>query len=194
VWIFQDGHFTDLLHFTPVGLEPGNLVLMFCIVFGLSMDYEVLLLSRMHEAYLETGDNRKAVQRGLASSGRIITGAALIMVFVFGAFGTVRITFMKIIGIGLAFAILFDATVIRALLVPALMRMMGRLNWYAPRWMRPAQPVAAAAGVAAAPSLPSRAPAPTKAAAKPGAYAGVVRPRFADPAVAAWHDDERGPA
>ncbi len=198
------------LNFTPTPLEPGNMVLMFCIVFGLSMDYEVLLLSRMHEAYLQTGDNRKAVQRGLESSGRIITGAALIMVLVFGAFGVIRITFMKVIGVGLAFAILFDATIIRAILVPALMRMMGKWNWWAPRWMSPAQPIVMA-GMAvpaavemapesngtpvATPSTPvpkvAVAPRAKAPAAAPEPVPEHIQPSFADPAIQKWFEVER---
>lgn len=150
VWVFQEGHFEELLNFTAVPLDLGNVVLMFCIIFGLSMDYEVLLLSRMHEAYLRHGDNRRAVQEGLERSGRIITGAALIMVSVFASFGFIRITFMKMFGIGLGFAILFDATLIRAILVPALMRLMGKWNWYAPAWLRAPVPTIAVAGVAVA--------------------------------------------
>lgn len=177
VWVFQQGHLEGLLGFTAVPLDAGNVVLMFCIIFGLSMDYEVLLLSRMHEAYLKHGDNRLAVQQGLERSGRIITGAALIMVSVFASFGFIRITFMKMFGIGLGFAILFDATVIRAILVPAVMRLMGKWNWWAPAWLKPAGAVLAA-GIVARPApakgnghLPAAAPAvvlrPATAAAQP---------------------------
>lgn len=158
VWVFQEGHLAGLLGFTPVSLDAGNVVLMFCIVFGLSMDYEVLLLSRMREAYLRHGDNRRAVQEGLERSGRIITGAALIMVSVFGAFGFMRITFMKMFGVGLGFAVLFDATVIRAVLVPALMRLMGKWNWWAPAWLRPGVPLAAVGAVAVAAPTNGHAP------------------------------------
>lgn len=168
VWVFQQGHFEDLLGFTAVPLDAGNVVLMFCIIFGLSMDYEVLLLSRMHEAYLRHGDNRRAVQEGLERSGRIITGAALIMVSVFASFGFIRITFMKMFGIGLGFAILFDATVIRAILVPALMRLLGKWNWWAPRWLNPAVPAMVAGGVAIAAteaSVVAAKPAPKSSAA-----------------------------
>lgn len=171
VWVFQQGHFEELLGFTRVPLDAGNVVLMFCIIFGLSMDYEVLLLSRMHEAYLRHGDNRRAVQEGLERSGRIITGAALIMVSVFASFGFIRITFMKMFGIGLGFAILFDATVIRAILVPALMRLMGKWNWWAPAWLRPGIPMVAAAGVAVASAET------TLAAAKPDSSSAPAPPR-----------------
>jgi RND superfamily putative drug exporter len=108
---------------------------MFCIVFGLSMDYEVLLLSRMHEEYERTGDNTEAVAQGLAKTGRLITSAALIMVLVFGAFALARVTLIKAIGLGLAVAIAVDATLVRALIVPATMRLMGHWNWWAPKWV-----------------------------------------------------------
>ncbi len=185
VWVFQEGHLEGLLNFTKVPLDLGNVVLMFCIVFGLSMDYEVLLLSRMKESYLRHGDNRRAVQEGLERSGRIITGAALIMVSVFASFGFIRITFMKMFGIGLGFAILFDATVIRAILVPALMRLMGKWNWWAPAWLHPATP-ALAAGVVAQPSAPAgngnghhRAPAPSVVLRERAAPAPAAAPRLA---------------
>jgi RND superfamily putative drug exporter len=172
VWVFQQGHFEDLLGFTRVPLDAGNVVLMFCIIFGLSMDYEVLLLSRMHESWLRHGDNRRAVQEGLERSGRIITGAALIMVSVFGAFGLIRITFMKMFGVGLGFAILFDATVIRAILVPALMRLMGKWNWWAPAWIRPSAPAVA---LATASAVVVAAPEPVRAE-EPQRVPPVARP------------------
>ena len=157
--VFEDGFLSELLSSGKGPVESFVPVMVFAIVFGLSMDYEVLLLSRMKEAYLRHGDNRRAVQEGLERSGRIITGAALIMVSVFAAFGFMRITFMKLFGVGLGFAILFDATVIRAVLVPALMRLMGKWNWWAPAWMRPGQPMAAD-GIAPAPprALPREEP------------------------------------
>ena len=111
---------------------------MFAVLFGLSMDYEVFLLSRIREEYDRTGDNVRAVATGLQRTGRIITSAALLLVIVVGAFSTSGIVIVKAIGIGLVIAILLDATVVRALLVPATMRLLGRANWWAPapmaRW------------------------------------------------------------
>jgi trehalose monomycolate/heme transporter len=133
VWIFQEGHLSDLLGFTATGtLAPGNLVLMLAILFGLSMDYEVFLLSRIREQWDATGNNTAAVATGMQRSGRIITGAALLLVVVIGAFSTSNVAMIKMIGVGMAVAIILDATVIRALLVPATMRLLGRVNWYAP--------------------------------------------------------------
>src|SRR5439155_25156488 len=136
VWVFQDGHLSGLLRFTPAPLDPSIPVLLFCIVFGLSMDYEVLMLSRMHEEYLRTGDNTRAVAGGLERTGRLITSAALIMVLVFASFATARVTVIKSIGFGLALAVAVDATLVRALVVPAAMRLMGDWNWWSPRWLR----------------------------------------------------------
>jgi RND superfamily putative drug exporter len=133
VWIFQEGHLSDLLGFTATGtLAPGNLVLMLAILFGLSMDYEVFLLSRIREQWDATGNNTAAVATGMQRSGRIITGAALLLVVVIGAFSTSNVAMIKMIGVGMAIAIILDATVIRALLVPATMRLLGRVNWYTP--------------------------------------------------------------
>ena len=133
VWIFQDGHLATLLNFTPSSIDPTLPVIMFCIVFGLSMDYEVLLLSRMQEEYHRTGDNRHAVAEGLEKIGRLITGAAAIMVGVFLAFSLADVVIIKAIGLGMAIAIALDATLVRALVVPATMRLLGDLNWWAPR-------------------------------------------------------------
>ncbi len=132
VWIFQDGHLSGLLNFTPSSIDPTLPVIMFCIVFGLSMDYEVLLLSRIQEEYRRTGDNTQSVATGLEKSGRLITGAAAIMVGVFAAFGLAEILLIKAIGLGMALAVAIDATLVRALVVPATMRLLGRLNWWAP--------------------------------------------------------------
>ena len=133
VWIFQDGHLASLLNFTPSSIDPTLPVIMFCIVFGLSMDYEVLLLSRMQEEYLRTKDNRYAVAEGLERIGRLITGAAAIMVGVFLAFALAQVVIIKAIGLGMAIAVAIDATLVRALVVPATMRLLGDLNWWAPR-------------------------------------------------------------
>jgi RND superfamily putative drug exporter len=133
VWIFQDGHGAGLLSFTSVGsVEATQPVLMFAIAFGLAMDYEVFLLSRIREEWDRTHDNTSSVAMGLERTGRIITSAALLLIVVIGAFATSGVTFIKMIGVGVAIAILVDATVVRALLVPATMRLLGRWNWYAP--------------------------------------------------------------
>ena len=133
VWIFQDGHLSSLLGFTSTGaVEATQPILMLAIAFGLSMDYEVFLLSRMREQWDRTGDNTEAVATGLQRTGRIITSAALLLVVVIGAFATSGIVFIKMIGIGLVIAIIIDATLVRALLVPATMRLMGKWNWWAP--------------------------------------------------------------
>ena len=132
VWIFQQGHLSTLLGFAPTSIDPTVPVLLFCIVFGLSMDYEVMLLTRIQEEYRKTGDNAHAVAEGLERSGRLITGAAAIMVCVFLAFGLAEVVLIKAIGLGLAIAVLIDASVVRALIVPAVMRLLGRLNWWAP--------------------------------------------------------------
>jgi putative drug exporter of the RND superfamily len=133
VWIFQDGNLHEFLGFTPLGYTiAGNPILMFAVIFGLSMDYEVLLLSRVQEAYRRTGDNTASVAEGLSRTAAVITGAALIMVCVFGAFTTADIVTIKSIGVGMAIAVFLDATIIRVLLVPATMRLMGRWNWWAP--------------------------------------------------------------
>jgi RND superfamily putative drug exporter len=99
------------------------------------MDYEVLMLSRIHEEWERTGDNEVAVAKGLQKTGMLITGAAAIMVVVFGSFGLASVVIIKQIGLGLALAILIDATIVRALIVPATMRLMGKANWWSPRWL-----------------------------------------------------------
>jgi RND superfamily putative drug exporter len=137
VWIFQDGHFAGPLGFTPTGLLDLTMpILMFCIAFGLSMDYEVFLLSRIKEEHDRTGDNTRSVAVGLARTGRIITAAALTISVVFLSFATSSITFIKLFGIGLTLAVVMDATIVRATLVPAFMRLAGEANWWSPRWMR----------------------------------------------------------
>jgi putative drug exporter of the RND superfamily len=133
VWIFQEGHLAEVLRFEPLGYTiAGNPIIMFSVIFGLSMDYEVLLLSRIQEAYRRTGDNTASVAEGLARTAGVITGAALIMVSVFAAFALAEVITIKSIGVGMAIAVLVDATIIRVLLVPATMRLMGRWNWWAP--------------------------------------------------------------
>ena len=138
-WIFQDGHLSGPLGFTSPGyLDVTQPILMLAILFGLSMDYEVFLLSRVREEWDRTGDNTAAVALGLQRTGRIITSAALLLAVVIGGFATSGIVFLKMIGVGMLVAVLLDATVVRALLVPATMRLLGRFNWWAPapmaRW------------------------------------------------------------
>jgi len=133
VWIFQQGHFSEQLGFTAQSIDPSLPVILFSIVFGMSMDYEVLLISRIQEEYRRTGDNQAAVAMGLEKSGRLITGAAAIMVAVFLAFGLASVVLIKAIGIALAIAVAIDATIVRILIVPSVMRLLGRANWWAPR-------------------------------------------------------------
>jgi trehalose monomycolate/heme transporter len=136
-WIFSDGHLQDLLGFQSAGfLDATQPILMLAILFGLSMDYEVFLLSRVREQWDLTHDNTRAVAVGLQKTGRIITSAALLLAVVIGAFGTSGIVFMKMIGIGMLVALLVDATVVRALLVPATMKLLGSVNWWAPGPLR----------------------------------------------------------
>ncbi|MFD2094051.1 MMPL family transporter [Blastococcus deserti] len=133
VWIFQEGNLSGFLDFTPTGfIEATQPILVLAIVFGLSMDYEVFLMSRIREQYDLTGDNTTAVATGLQRTGGIITSAALLLLVVIGAFSLSGITFIKMIGVAMLIAIVVDATVVRILLVPATMRLLGRANWWAP--------------------------------------------------------------
>jgi trehalose monomycolate/heme transporter len=137
VWIFQEGHLSGLLQFTATGtIDPSMPILMLAIIFGLSMDYEVFLLSRIRERYDVTGDNTTAVASGLQRTGGVITSAALLLVIVIGAFSASGITFIKLMGVGMIVALIVDATIVRVLLVPATMRLLGRANWWAPRPLR----------------------------------------------------------
>jgi RND superfamily putative drug exporter len=137
VWIFQEGHLASWLNFTPTGtLDTTTPILMFCVAFGLSMDYEVFLLSRIKEEYDLTDDNAKSVAIGLERTGRIVTAAAALLAIVFIAFATSEISFIKLFGVGLALAVIMDATLIRGVLVPAFMRLAGRANWWAPPPLR----------------------------------------------------------
>lgn len=136
VVIFQDGAFSGPLHFQPLGYVEASLpIIMFCVLFGLSMDYEVFLLSRVQEAHLDGADNTTSVARGLEKSGRIITSAAAIVVLVSLSFVAADIVLIKALGLGTAIAVLLDATLVRALLVPATMRLLGDWNWWAPSWL-----------------------------------------------------------
>jgi RND superfamily putative drug exporter len=133
VWGFQQGHLADLLGFTHTGFVPATiLLLMLAVLFGLSTDYEVFLLSRVREEWERTGDNTTAVALGLQRSGRIITAAALLLIVVVAGFATGEIAFIKLIGVGMIVMLAVDATLIRALLVPAVMRLLGRWNWWVP--------------------------------------------------------------
>ncbi|CAN5243306.1 MMPL family transporter [soil metagenome] len=137
VFIFQQGNFSSILGFEPQGYVEASLpIIMFCVLFGLSMDYEVFLLSRVRETYLETNDNRQSVAIGLQRSGRIITGAALIVVVVTASFVTAEIVLVKALGLGIAIAVFLDATIARALLVPSTMRLLGNVNWWLPKWLQ----------------------------------------------------------
>ncbi len=129
VWVFQDGH---LFVHEPRPVEPSLPVVLFCVLFGLSMDYEVLMLSRMKEAYDRTGDNTEAVAEGLERTAGLITSAAAIMVSVFVAFALAHVVILQAVGSGMALAVALDATLVRVLLVPSTMRLFGHLNWWAP--------------------------------------------------------------
>ncbi|MFF9052750.1 MMPL family transporter [Streptomyces erythrochromogenes] len=137
VWIFQEGNLADLFGFTPSGsIEPSIPILMFCVAFGLSMDYEVFMLSRIKEEYDLTGDNAGAVAAGLERSGPLITSAAVILAASFATYASSEIVFLKMLGIGMVVVILVDATLIRAVLVPVSMRLAGKANWWAPAPLR----------------------------------------------------------
>lgn len=137
VWVFQEGHLSGLLGFTATGdIETTLPVLMFCVAFGLSMDYGVFLLSRIKEEYDATGDHEHAVRFGLRRTGGLITAAAVILAVVMVAIGTSRVTNTKMLGLGVALAVLMDAMVVRSLLVPAVMKLTGRLTWWAPGPLR----------------------------------------------------------
>ncbi len=135
VWIFQDGHLHGL-GTTPTGTLVANMpVLLFCIAFGLSMDYEVFLVARIREFWLATGRSDESVALGIAYTGRIITAAALIMSISFAALIAASTSVMRMFGLGLTLAVLADATLVRMVLVPAFMHLMGGWNWWAPHWL-----------------------------------------------------------
>jgi putative drug exporter of the RND superfamily len=136
VLVFQKGYGASLMGFESTGaIDPFIPLFLFCILFGLSMDYEVFLLSRIKEEYARTKDNTAAVGWGLEHTARIITSAAAIMITVFGAFAATTLVPIKAMGFGLAVAVFVDATLIRVVLVPATMRLMGDLNWWLPAWL-----------------------------------------------------------
>jgi RND superfamily putative drug exporter len=175
VWVFQDGNLSDTLSFTATGaIDATTPILMFCVAFGLSMDYEVFLLSRIKEEYDRTGDNELSVARGLERTGRIVTAAALLIAVVFISFATSDITFIKLFGIGLTLAVLMDAFLIRGTLVPAFMRLAGEWNWWAPA---PLRRLHARIGISEHVDL--------DAEARPEATLGAVTPHRDRPLVAA---------
>jgi RND superfamily putative drug exporter len=134
VWIFQDGHLGGL-GTTPTGTLVANIpVLLFCIAFGLSMDYEVFLVSRIREFRLAGADNDTSVALGIAHTGRVVTAAAVIMSISFAALIAADVSFMRMFGLGLTLAVIVDATVVRMALMPAFMRLLGDWNWWAPAW------------------------------------------------------------
>jgi len=137
VFVFQEGNFAGLLGFTPTGsIEPSVPILVFCVTYGLSMDYEVFLLARIKEEYRRTGDATASVPLGIARSAPLVTAAAAILAVSFAAYATGRVVFLQQLGIGMALAVIVDATLIRGVLVPALMRLAGRANWWAPAPLR----------------------------------------------------------
>jgi RND superfamily putative drug exporter len=136
VLIFQDGHGEHLLDFTSTGFIQSTVpLIMFVMLFGLSMDYEVFLIRRMQEEWRKTGDNRAAVATGIEHTARPIAAAAAIMVAVFGSFVTANFLELKQLGFALAAAIAIDATLVRLVLIPATMRLFGKWNWWLPAWL-----------------------------------------------------------
>jgi RND superfamily putative drug exporter len=167
VAVFQWGWGASVLNLDGAPVEPFIPMMLFAIVFGLSMDYEVFLLSRMKEEYDRTGDNANAVADGLAVTARVITAAALIMVVVFGSFLLETDRVVKLMGTGLAVAVLLDATVVRMLLVPATMELLGDRNWWLPAWLDRVLPRLEIEGRGAVPPAERAAP---KVAARPIVY------------------------
>ncbi len=162
VWIFQDGHLSSLLGFTATGsIEPSIPILMFCTAFGLSMDYEVFLLSRIKEEYGRTGDTTAAVALGLERSGPLITSAAVILAASFATYASSGVVFLKMLAVGMVVVILADATLIRAVLVPVFIRLAGRANWWGPGWVWAVRVRFGLAESRAEPERP-RAPAPAE--------------------------------
>ncbi|MFF8439544.1 MMPL family transporter [Streptomyces californicus] len=185
VWVFQDGNLSGLLGFTSTGdIETTLPVLMFCVAFGLSMDYGVFLISRMKEEYDRTGDHEHSVTFGLRHTGGLITAAAVILAVVMVAIGTSRVTSTKMLGLGIALAVLMDAMVVRGLLVPAVMKLMGRSTWWAPAPLRAFHrrfglSEGESAPAAAAASAPAPAPVPDGAAVPAGTSAAASAPASA---------------
>ncbi|HUR16366.1 MAG TPA: lipocalin family protein, partial [Candidatus Limnocylindrales bacterium] len=174
VWIFQDGNLSAILGFQPLGFVETTLpVILFCVLFGLSMDYEVFLLSRMKEVYDRTGDNEEAVAAGMERSGRIVSSAALIVVVVAGSFAFADIVLIKALGLGVAIAVALDATLVRALLVPSTMRLLGDVNWWMPERLKRVIPPLAVAlllvGCSASGAILANEPAPQPSISAPTA-------------------------
>lgn len=137
VWIFQEGNLSGLLGSTPQGsFEPSIPILMFCVAYGLSMDYEVFMLSRVKEEYDRTGDNVRSIAAGLQRSAPLVTAAALILAFTFAVYATGQVVFLQMLGIGMALAVVVDATIVRGVLLPVAMRLTGEANWWAPAPLR----------------------------------------------------------
>ena len=136
VWVFQYGNLSWLLGFDPVGaIETTTPIILFAVVFGLSLDYEIFLMSRIREAHMSKADSRQSVREGLEKTGAIITGAGLILIVVAASFIVADIVIVKAVGLGLGLAILLDVTIVRLLVAPALMRLMGDWNWWLPKWL-----------------------------------------------------------
>jgi MMPL family len=190
VWIFQDGHLSDLLGVTPAPLEVGIVVLMAAVVFGLSTDYEVFLLSRMVEARTRGASTTDAITVGLARTGRVITAAAILLIVVTGAFAVATVTTMRFVGVGMIVALLLDATVVRMLLVPAVLCLLGDAAWWAPGWLRRSPPRASFAAlehppahVPAPPESRHEKPAePARPGTRPTGNAGVPPATASEPA------------
>jgi len=135
-WVFQQGHLSGLLQFTARPMDTSMTVLLFCITFGLSMDYEVFVLSRIKELHDQGASTGVAVSRGLARTGRIVSAAAVLLAVSFFAFMSGTVSFLQLFGLGSGLAILIDATLVRGVLVPAAMRVLGRAAWYSPKLLR----------------------------------------------------------
>jgi len=171
VWVFQLGNLSGVLGFEPGPIEPTLPILLFCVVFGLSMDYEVLLLSRIQEEYLRTGDTREAIALGLQASGKLITSAAAIMIAVFAAFSLADVVLIKAMGFALAVAVALDSSLVRMLIVPSSMRLMGDWNWWAPPALQRLQQRVGLHAALLAPSYAS--PPATERPGGSGSHAGV---------------------
>ena len=135
-WVFQEGHGAELLGVTPAPLEATFVVLILAVVFGLSTDYEVFLMSRMVEARAAGATTEEAVRIGAERTGRVVTAAAMLLIVVSGAFTVSGLSILRFLGVGMILALIIDATVVRMLLVPSLVKLMGEANWWAPAWMR----------------------------------------------------------
>lgn len=165
VWIFQQGHG---IAGDGAPLEPALPVLLFCVLFGLSMDYEVLILTRMKEAWERTHDNTKSVGEGLEMTGGLVTSAAAIMVAVFVAFSFAKVVLIQAVGVGMAIAVALDATLVRVLLVPATMRLFGDANWWGPAWMKSLRDAIHVRFAPASPAAPAASTPPKTSEPPPG--------------------------